>query len=88
MLSSVSSSFTANNDNEILSEQENNSSSDENQSAMTNVSHLTFLLNQAWKSVNVDRLNNFQLNPNNDVVGVNPDLFETMAGSSPYDFLV
>lgn len=42
-------------------------------------------IDSEWQCVGVQG-NNFQFNPNYELVGVNPDLLETMQQASPYDF--
>lgn len=47
---------------------------------------LTFPSNNVWSDVDNNQLPRFQYNPNNDIVGVNPDLHDYMMDCSPCDF--
>lgn len=65
---------------EPSSEEDNN---DQSNDAQTNN---TIELNSInWGPVS-GNLNDFPYNPNNDFVGINPDIIECMSGCSPYDF--
>lgn len=41
--------------------------------------------NRQWR-VDDKVMNNFIFNPNNEITGINPDLFDTMIDGSPLDF--
>lgn len=39
-----------------------------------------------WSDVNIEELNNIEFNVNGDVVGINPDLIDTLIDGQPHDF--